>query len=465
MSPSNLPRTVGELRAAGHRERGGQAGNPGKSADRALADGDNVWPGILGFDDTVIPQVRALIAGHDFVPLLGERGQGKTRPLRAPRVCWTSDAGDRRRRTGQHPTRRSRRSRSGGPRSSATTYRWRGSTAASAKRSWPPSTPASPTWLGDDPIKVAEGRSPRKPSPTGSSRGRTAASSRQRAARPRPNASRCRCLTPWRSATSRSAATRCGCRWMCWWSPAPTLRTTPTVRHHHAHQGPVRCRDPGTHYPLELRRRWASRGAPECTGARLPDAGARARPVTCENPARSISAPGVGVCHRSGRDRGGCRPAPGGAGDRPAARGRLGTVIDVLRGKLEFGVRREGREQAVLEHLLRRATADRPGCWAVSTLARYDRGRGRSAVRRASGSRPRMLAAPGLPVVQDRAQAGRRTGGERAAALELALEALHLAKRADKVCGGGPDRLWLSLASPRLRSSRRYSLRYWRTRA
>src|SRR3984893_16451447 len=36
----------------------------------------------------------------------------------------------------------------------------------------------------------------------------------------------------------------------------------------------------------------------------------------------------------------------------------LGTVIDVLRGKLEFESGEEGREQEVLEHLLRRATAD-----------------------------------------------------------------------------------------------------------
>ena len=37
----------------------------------ALADGGDIWPGILGFDDTVLPQLeRALIAGHDFV-LLG----------------------------------------------------------------------------------------------------------------------------------------------------------------------------------------------------------------------------------------------------------------------------------------------------------------------------------------------------------------------------------------------------------
>ena len=47
-----------------------------------LASGQTAFPGILGFEDTVLPQVeRALLAGHDLV-LLGERGQGKTRLIR-----------------------------------------------------------------------------------------------------------------------------------------------------------------------------------------------------------------------------------------------------------------------------------------------------------------------------------------------------------------------------------------------
>ena len=47
-----------------------------------LAAGDDPWPGIQGFEYTVLPQLeRALLAGHDIV-LLGERGQGKTRVLR-----------------------------------------------------------------------------------------------------------------------------------------------------------------------------------------------------------------------------------------------------------------------------------------------------------------------------------------------------------------------------------------------
>ena len=49
---------------------------------RAGQTADERWPGIVGFADTVIPQLeRAILAGHDVV-LLGERGQGKTRLIR-----------------------------------------------------------------------------------------------------------------------------------------------------------------------------------------------------------------------------------------------------------------------------------------------------------------------------------------------------------------------------------------------
>jgi magnesium chelatase subunit I len=48
-----------------------------------FAAGGPRFPGIVGFDDTVLPQLeRALLAGHDIV-LLGERGQGKTRLIRS----------------------------------------------------------------------------------------------------------------------------------------------------------------------------------------------------------------------------------------------------------------------------------------------------------------------------------------------------------------------------------------------
>lgn len=49
---------------------------------RALAAGDELFPGILGYDETVIPEINiALIAGHDML-FLGEKGQGKSRLMR-----------------------------------------------------------------------------------------------------------------------------------------------------------------------------------------------------------------------------------------------------------------------------------------------------------------------------------------------------------------------------------------------
>ena len=76
------PATLGELRASGWVSR------PIKeeiraNAARALANGDPIVDGIIGYDDTVIPQLaNAVLAGHDIV-FLGERGQAKTRIMRA----------------------------------------------------------------------------------------------------------------------------------------------------------------------------------------------------------------------------------------------------------------------------------------------------------------------------------------------------------------------------------------------
>ncbi|MDT7537295.1 MAG: magnesium chelatase subunit [Actinomycetota bacterium] len=73
--------TLGELRASGHEHKTVKAEIRDNLLAR-LADGREPFPGILGFDDTVLPEVeRALLAGHDLV-LLGERGQGKTRLIR-----------------------------------------------------------------------------------------------------------------------------------------------------------------------------------------------------------------------------------------------------------------------------------------------------------------------------------------------------------------------------------------------
>jgi magnesium chelatase subunit I len=48
----------------------------------ALARGEELFPGIIGYDDTVIPEVAiAIIAGHDML-FLGEKGQAKSRMMR-----------------------------------------------------------------------------------------------------------------------------------------------------------------------------------------------------------------------------------------------------------------------------------------------------------------------------------------------------------------------------------------------
>jgi magnesium chelatase subunit I len=79
--PAQLPRTLGALKAAGRQPRSVKA-ELRENLLAALRAGDQPWPGIVGFDRTVLPQLeRALLAGHDVV-LLGERGQGKTRLLR-----------------------------------------------------------------------------------------------------------------------------------------------------------------------------------------------------------------------------------------------------------------------------------------------------------------------------------------------------------------------------------------------
>ncbi|MEV0677587.1 ATP-binding protein [Actinosynnema sp. NPDC050436] len=81
MTPG-LPKTLGELRAAGYEPRGVKA-ELRDNLVAALRAKRDPWPGIVGFDRTVLPQVeRAILAGHDLV-LLGERGQGKTRLLRS----------------------------------------------------------------------------------------------------------------------------------------------------------------------------------------------------------------------------------------------------------------------------------------------------------------------------------------------------------------------------------------------
>ena len=82
MSTRSLPATLGELRASGYESSSVRAEIRRNLIARMRAEAP-VFPGIVGFDQTVIPQLEnAILAGQDII-LLGERGQAKTRLIRA----------------------------------------------------------------------------------------------------------------------------------------------------------------------------------------------------------------------------------------------------------------------------------------------------------------------------------------------------------------------------------------------
>ena len=81
-APSSLPSTLGALRASGWQSL------PIKEEIRRnavvrISAGEPLFEGVMGYEDTVMPQLEnALLAGHDIV-FLGERGQAKTRMIRS----------------------------------------------------------------------------------------------------------------------------------------------------------------------------------------------------------------------------------------------------------------------------------------------------------------------------------------------------------------------------------------------
>ncbi len=81
-TPPSLPTTLGALRASGWRPRRVRE-EMRANLEARLAEGRPLTSSVLGYDDTVLPQLEtALLAGHDVI-LLGERGQAKTRLIRS----------------------------------------------------------------------------------------------------------------------------------------------------------------------------------------------------------------------------------------------------------------------------------------------------------------------------------------------------------------------------------------------
>jgi magnesium chelatase subunit I len=84
---SAKPRTLGELKRSewteAHYAQRSVKDELRGNLMRKLRAGDELFPGIRGYDDTVIPQiVNAILSRHHFI-LLGLRGQAKTRILRS----------------------------------------------------------------------------------------------------------------------------------------------------------------------------------------------------------------------------------------------------------------------------------------------------------------------------------------------------------------------------------------------
>ncbi|MEM1450848.1 MAG: sigma 54-interacting transcriptional regulator [Planctomycetota bacterium] len=75
------PKTLGELKASGWTTRTVHDELRANLIER-LRRGETVFPGIVGYEETVVPQIQnAVLSGHSFI-LLGLRGQAKTRIAR-----------------------------------------------------------------------------------------------------------------------------------------------------------------------------------------------------------------------------------------------------------------------------------------------------------------------------------------------------------------------------------------------
>src|SRR3984957_18931491 len=76
------PSTLKDLRASGWKSQSVKQ-EIRANFMRLLQSGEDLFPGIVGYDNTVIPEINlALLAGHDLL-FLGEKGQAKSRLMRS----------------------------------------------------------------------------------------------------------------------------------------------------------------------------------------------------------------------------------------------------------------------------------------------------------------------------------------------------------------------------------------------
>ncbi|MDQ3358290.1 MAG: magnesium chelatase [Actinomycetota bacterium] len=444
--------TLGELRASGH-ELKGLKQEIRDNLLAALAEGRDPWPGLHGFEDTVIPQLeRALIAGHDVV-LLGERGQGKTRLLRTMVGLldeWTPVIQGSE--LGEHPYQpvtpaSVRRAAEVGD---ALPVTWRHRSERYAEKLATPDTSVADL-IGDvDPMKVAEGRSLGDPETIHfgliprSHRGIVAINELPDLAE-RIQVAMLNVMEE-RDIQIRGYVLRLDLDVLVVASANPEDYTnrgriiTPLKDRFGAE---IR-----THYPAELEDEIAVIRQEAAMVATVPDHLVE----ILARFARSLRESGA-VDQRSGVS---ARFAIAGAEtiaaaalhratsqDEPEAVARvvdLETAVDVLGGKVEFETGEEGRERDILDHLLRKATAEtvRQRLRGIDLALLVEALQGGSTVTTGEQVTARDVLA-GLPVlgesdvydqVMDRL--GATNDGERASAVELALEGLFLARKVSK---------------------------------
>ncbi|MBO0697375.1 MAG: magnesium chelatase [Zavarzinella sp.] len=82
MNPSDRPSTLKQLRESGWQSKSVKDEIRANFL-RHLQSGEDLFPGIVGYENTVIPEINiAILAGHDLL-FLGEKGQAKSRLMRS----------------------------------------------------------------------------------------------------------------------------------------------------------------------------------------------------------------------------------------------------------------------------------------------------------------------------------------------------------------------------------------------
>lgn len=79
---TELPQTFGELKSSGFQVLPVKA-ELRRNLINKLRDGEPLFPGVMGYDHSVIPQLTNALLGSQDIILLGERGQAKSRIMRS----------------------------------------------------------------------------------------------------------------------------------------------------------------------------------------------------------------------------------------------------------------------------------------------------------------------------------------------------------------------------------------------